>query len=157
MAALLLLLRPFLPYILGGLLTFGGGFGSAWYLQGLRITAVQQELVQVKLDAQKATQDAKDKADKITKETQNATVLSIKAVADYYSKHPVVRVLPAAKRSAAAVPSDTGNTGPRPADDVPADTPQRIDSALGDCAVTTVMFVQLRDWAREQRRQSLGD
>lgn len=171
-APLWAILRPFLPSIGIALVAFGAGWSAAWHVQGLRLQSAQQDLIgcslkidQIVFDAKKEVQDAKEKADIVTKEVNDAIPKYVASLHDYYRRNPVIRLLPPAvgDGQTGALPAPACGVGPRPPDDVPSTeadllTPgeqRRALSALESCGETTLLFVQCRDWAKRQRAESL--
>lgn len=64
MTILLSLLRQFWPYIAAFMLGASMAGGAAWQVQGLRITAAEQEFTDYKQEQTRLIQEAKDAADK---------------------------------------------------------------------------------------------
>lgn len=152
-----LLLRA-APYIAAAVFAFGAGWSAAWYVQGVRLHDALNKLEALRLELVEKAQKAKEDADRITKETNDAIPKYVAELHAYYKRNPVIRMLPPAPNSGKtdAVPGVTDLTGPRSADNVPAaDELARIEAALEQCGETTLMYVKMRDWAREQRRKSM--
>lgn len=145
------ILRLIWPYALATAL----GFMAGWKTQGYNTTAVEQEFVQFKLDAQKAAQDQQSKQSAITKEFNDAIPLYVQALHDYYRRNPVIRMLPPAKRDPKQDAGDPGQPRPGSTDVVlAADDWRKVEQALEQCGETTLLFVQLRDaWRAHLKSQ----
>ena len=174
MTPLLLALRPFLPQIGIVFAAFVAGCTVVGYVQELRVhslenklTASEQSKLQIVLDMKAKTLAATARADKINQEMNDAIPKYVASLHEYYRRNPVIRLLPPAVGvgQTYALPPVAGSTGSGPADPIPAseagpltpDEQRRAIAALEACGETTLLFVQCRNWAREQRRQSLGD
>ncbi len=137
---MLTVLRSALPYAVAALI----GASCAWYIQGLRITAAQQDLIAYKQAAAAAAMEEKERTDVVSEQVSNDWAANLVALRDSYAR----RVLP-------------GSTGKAPG--VSA-SPDAVDVATTDagtgaggiappltqrCAETTMQLLFLQSWVRE--------
>jgi len=137
---MLTVLRSALPYAIAALI----GASCAWYIQGLRITAAQQDLTEYKQAAAAAVISEKERTDVVSEQVSNDWAANLVALRDSYAR----RVL-------------SGSTGKAPG--VP-DSPIAVDATTADagtgaggiappltqrCAETTMQLLFLQSWVRE--------
>lgn len=134
------MLRSALPYAIAALI----GASCAWYIQGLRITAAQQDLTAYKQAAAAAVIMEKERTDVVSEQVSNDWAANLVALRDNYArrmlsgstgKAPAVPVT-AVATDAAAADSGTGAGGVAPP------LTQR-------CAETTMQLLFLQSWVRE--------
>lgn len=171
---ILTLLRPFLPQIGIALGAFVAGCTVAGYVQGLRVqsldnklTACEQSKLQIVLDMKAKTIAANDRANKINQEMNDAIPKYVASLHAYYRSNPVIRLLPPAVGHGKTddLPGPACGIGSGPADlvsdpeasSLTPDEQRRAIAALEACGETTLLFVQCRNWAKEQRTQSLKE
>ncbi len=65
-------LMRFAPYVIAAGVAFGLGWSAAWYVQGMRLTAAKQELVEWQQGMTKAVQAAREHEYQLNVEAQNA-------------------------------------------------------------------------------------
>lgn len=154
-------LRSVLPYAIAASV----GFACAWWLQGLRVTAAQQEFTQYKQDQKDAVQAAKDKAeqDRVQQGKEYAderkTLLTQIEAGEAFRR--CVAAGKCGVRHVAACP--TGSNGVSPTSGIdgtgtntipapPGTTPPtgEGDPVVGDCAVTTLMLNRLQNAIESQ-------
>ena len=130
MTALFALIRPFLPYLIAIGIGFSAGWGGAWHIQGLRVTAKDQEITKIHQDAEETKIAAEQQNQRIDAEHQ-ANLKEVTAhyenlipavrdgaVAAYRLRHPIVH------SSASPLPK----TGPS----------QQVDDGAGkECVAAT--------------------
>lgn len=117
------------------------GFMLAWYIQGLRVTAVKQELVSFQQAAIALQQAEKARTDKLNEETSNDWIKNMDALHQCYKSgrcgvRPGAGGMPSGGLSA---PTSTANG--TSGDDLP--TPSRI---VRDCAEETLKLLSLQRW-----------
>lgn len=145
------------PYALAAALAFG----LAWWIQGLRITAAEQEFTSYKQKQAQIIQEAKDEADKQRLAEGKKYDDMAKGLADEIAKGEVFKRCVAAGKCGRVsnVPFGSGIRIPaaRSAHDLSADAiPLAGESAeegaqvVNDCAVTTLMLNQLQTGVEAQ-------
>jgi hypothetical protein len=158
--AILTLLRPFLPYIIGAVLAFSAGWGGAWHVQGLRLTAAEQRHTQYVQEQTRIRQEAIDAANLQRDKANQAYELASQQLADSIAAGDVYRRCVAAGkcgvRKPASCPAPTVPPAIRPdeasADTVPSPREPATDETLaGECAVTTLMLNSLQRDIEAQR------
>lgn len=137
---MLTVLRSALPYAVAALI----GASCAWYIQGLRITAAQQDLIAHKQAAAAAAMEEKERTDVVSEQVSNDWAANLVALRDSYAR----RVLP---RSTGKAPGVSAS-------------PDAVDVATTDagtgaggiappltqrCAETTMQLLFLQSWVRE--------
>lgn len=140
-------MNPFgiLPYLAAALAVFGAGFSSAWYVQGLRVTSLKQEIKEWQQAQKDSVLAAREHDANVNKETIDAWETSTKALADHYRRNPVVRLLqPAAGRDGGA-PSAPAGTVDGPASD-PLPDPRAVAAFAEACGETTLQLLTLQVW-----------
>lgn len=137
------------------------GFGIAWQLQGLRVTAVQQDFEEYKLEQQRLKNEAEIAAEKRRKETideYQTKIDVLEADHDTYKRcvaagkcgARTIRVPVLPDRTGLRVPPSGGVAETR-TDAIPA--PGEVaaeDEVLKDCARTTLQLNQLQDDIEKQ-------
>lgn len=146
------------PYVIAAALAFG----LAWWIQGLRITAAEQEFKDYRQEQVRLIQEAEDAADKQRIDAGKAYNDMAKGLADEIAKGEVFKRCVAAGRCGSRVsnvPAGSGIRLPPPgsvdgtsANTVPlAGEPAEESSQLAnDCAVTTLMLNQLQTGVEAQ-------
>ncbi len=138
------MLIRFGPYAAAAL----AGAAVAWWIQGVRITAAEQELVDWQQAQVKAVQAARAHEQQVTQEVSDAYILNLNALHGYYRRNPVIRMLPAVGQS--GVPDSPKSADGTPSDLVSAaETEQRVTAALESCGRTTLQLITLQQWITE--------
>ena len=152
----LTLLKPFLPYIGIAIAAFSLGFGGAWKIQGLNITAVEQEFTEYKQTQTELIQEEKDRAttqrEKAGKDYEKLSNI----LNDEINRHVVyercvaagkcgVRIRTVSSCTGLLLPAPAETDGTRP-DTVPTSSgATEEDPVINDCAITTLMLNQLQE------------
>lgn len=159
--AALSVVRAAAPYLIAA----GVGFGGAWWLQGLRVTAVEQEFTQYRQDQVEAKQKADEAAEKRrTQQEKDYAVERQKLVTQIEAGDAYRRCVAAGKCGVRVVSScpTSGNgistpglaygTGTDPIPVTPGTTPTtgEGDPVIGECAATTLMLNQLQEAIESQ-------
>lgn len=134
------LFRRAIPYVIAACV----GFGAAFYIQGLRVTAAKQELIDFKLKAREAMQDEKDRQEAIAEKTNEDWHKNLDALHEYYRK----RMLPQTLGGGVTLPGTTGLANGAGQDAVPA--PARVAE---EAAETTLQLNMLQDWTERVRKE----
>lgn len=153
-----LLLKAAAPYALAAALAFG----LAWWIQGLRITAAEQEFTDYRQEQVRLIQEAEDAADEQRAADGKAYNDMAKGLADEIAKGEVFKRCVAAGKCGSRVsnvPSGSGIRLPPPGsvDGTSADTVPLVEESAeessqlaNDCAVTTLMSNRLQDGIEAQ-------
>ena len=127
---------------------FGIGFCAAWYVQGLHVSSLKNDVKdkqQRYKDRDQAIIDQKqiekDKQQKLNEETSNDWLKNLDALHDCY-KSGRCGVRPSAGgMPSGGISAPTGSVNGTPGDDLP--TPARI---VRDCAEETLKLIHLQKW-----------
>ncbi len=125
-------------------LVFFAGFGSAWYIQGLRLTAAQQELVDWQQAQVKAVQSARDYEYAQNVEAQNAWSKNLDELRRTW-RNGWVPKLPGSGGTGFSLPTPGGTDGPR------EDAVSVAGRLAEDCSETTLQLNQLQQRVESQR------
>ena len=128
--------KRLLPYAIAASV----GFAVSWYIQGLRINAVKQELTQFKLDAQQAVQVREAEVQKVNKEMSDAWTKDVASVRECY-RSGRCRVLSPTSGGGVSVPGTPAGANGAGQDAVPS--PARVAE---ECAETTLQLNSIQDW-----------
>lgn len=151
------ILRLIAPYVI----IFAIGFGAAWQIQGLRVTAAEQDLVEYKQAQVQAQIEAEKAAEKRRKETADEYQSKLDALAQDHETYRrcvaagkcgarVVRVRDVPNGSGGGI-SPPGRLDAAGADAVPvAGEVAAEDGILKDCARTTLQLNQLQEDVMKQ-------
>ena len=151
MTILLGLLRQFWPYLVAFGIGLSSGFGSAWNIQGYRLTEAKQEFAGYKQAQAQAILAAKESADK-QREQAAKDYAKLSGILDNEINSGVVyrRCVAAGKCGVRVICSGSGVSLPptvRPdeasADAIPS-SDGTTEKVANDCAVTTLMLNQLQ-------------
>ena len=151
----LTLLKPFLPYIGVAIAAFSLGFGGAWKIQGLNVTAVEQEFTTYRQTQTSLIQAEKDRAtlqrEKAGKDYEKLSNI----LNDEINSHVVyqrcvaagkcgVRVRTVSSCTGIHLPAATGTDETRPDAISLIARAAEADPVVNDCAVTTLMLNQIQ-------------
>ena len=151
----LTLLKPFLPYVGVALVAFSLGFGGAWKIQGLNITAVEQEFTEYQQTQTRLIQEEKDRADLQREKAGKDYEKLSNILDDEINNHVVyqrcvaagkcgVRVCTVSSCTGLRLPASAGTDETR-LDAVPSSAgAAEEDPVINDCAITTLMLNQLQ-------------
>ena len=120
---------------------FGLGFCTAWYIQGLRVTAAKQELVSHQQAATKQKQDEKDRTDKLQEDIANDWAKNLDYLRKCYESGKCGLRPGAGGMPTGGISAPSGSVNGTPGDDLP--TPARI---VRDCAEETLKLIHLQKW-----------
>lgn len=143
-----ILLIRFIPHAM----LFVAGFAFAWSIRGLQVKDLEQEIVAWKQAQALAVLATEHKAKRLNKETIDAWNASSAALADYYKRNPVIRLLPSAGGNSGPVPAPAGRTDGPAENTVPdsgAPSPAflaRVSQLGEDCGETTLQLITLQRW-----------
>ena len=151
------ILRLIAPYVI----IFAIGFGAAWQIQGLRVTAAEQDLVDYKQSQAQAQIEAEKAAEKRRKETADEYQKKLDSLEHDHDTYRrcvaagkcgarIVRVRDVPDGTGIRVPS-AGGANAAGADAVPAAGEVAAeDGILKDCARTTLQLNQLQSDIEKQ-------
>lgn len=140
------LLRRFWPYLVAGAI----GFIAAWGLQGLRLTASEQDFTQYKQDQAEAILAEATAANKQREEAANEYRKVAAKLKDEINAGAVMRRCIAAGKCGVPVQPTCASATVLTADGTHAPGPNTVSIAAGtatvvdDCAITTLMLNMLQ-------------
>lgn len=137
---MLTVLRSALPYAVAALI----GASCAWYIQGLRITAAQQDLIAYKQAAAAAVMEEKERTDVVSEQVSNDWAANLVALRDSYAR----RVLPRSTGKAPGV-SDAAGTVDATTADAGTGATGITPPLMQRCAETTLQLLFLQSWTRD--------
>lgn len=151
------LLRLIAPYAI----IFAIGFGAAWQVQGLRVTAAKQDLTDYKQAQVQALIEAEKEAERRRKETADDYQAKLDAIGKDHETYKrcvaagkcgarVVRVPVMPGSSGLRVPAPGGSDEARPEPVPAAGEVAAEDGVLKDCARTTLQLNQLQEDIEKQ-------
>lgn len=158
MTILLELLRRFWPYLVVGAVAATTASGIAWKIQGLRLTAAEQEFAQYKLDQAEAMNAASLIAEKKREDAANEfRKLKAKLNAEITTGEVYRRCVIAGRCGGLSIqpvgpgikvppPGDSDGPGPNAVPSAPGATAEAVvvPQIVVDCTVTTLMLNRLQ-------------
>ncbi len=138
------ILLRFAPQIALGAAVFFAGFGAAWYVQGLRITACKQELVEWQQAMTKAVQAGRDFEYAKNVEAQNAWSKNLDELRRTW-RTGWVPVVPTSSGTGIALPPSGGTDGSC------KDAVSTARELAAQCGETTLQLNQLQQRIEAQQ------
>lgn len=135
------LFKTFGPYVLVAVIAGCAGFSTAWYIQGLRLTAEKQRYTSREQAIVDQKQEENAKHQKLNEETSNDWLKNLNALHECYRSgrcgvRPSAGGMPSGGISAPASKPDAAGTNAVPA----------ADRVAADCAETTLNLNMLQGW-----------
>lgn len=154
MTILLELLRRFWPYLVVGAVAATTASGIAWKIQGLRLTAAEQEFAQYKLDQAEAMNAASLIAEKKREDAANEfrKLKQKLSASDAYARCLAagrcggLSIQPVGPGIKVPPPGDSDGPGPNAVPSAPGATAEAVvvPQIVVDCTVTTLMLNRLQ-------------